>query len=64
MLRFVLTLILSLVGWGLFYGQEGMTLWEIYRSFLPLFLMVLGIPEAVQGRLRFLRRLRDESKTS
>lgn len=59
-LRTILLLVYSLIGWGLFYYQEGMNLREAYRSFLPLLLFVLCLPAAAARTQRFLSRLRRE----
>ena len=61
-LRTILLLVYSLIGWGLFYYQEGMSLREAYRSFLPLLLFVLCLPVAAARTQRFLSRLSREYK--
>lgn len=61
-LRTILLLVYSLIGWGLFYYQEGMSLKEAYRSFLPLLVFVLCLPAAAARTQRFLSRLSREYK--
>ena len=61
-LRMILLLLYSLIGWGLFYYQEGMSLREAYRSFLPLLVFVLCLPAAAARTQRFLFRLSREYK--
>lgn len=61
-LRTILLLVYSLIGWGLFYYQEGMSLREAYRSFLPLLAFVLCLPAAAVRTQRFLSRLSREYK--
>ena len=61
-LRTILLIVYSLIGWGLFYYQEGMSLREAYRSFLPLLVFVLCLPTAVARTQRFLSRLSREYK--
>nr|WP_314661632.1 hypothetical protein [uncultured Porphyromonas sp.] len=61
-LRTILLLVYSLIGWGLFYYQEGMSLREAYRSFLPLLVFVLCLPVAAARTQRFLSRLSREYK--
>ena len=61
-LRTILLIVYSLIGWGLFYYQEGMSLRETYRSFLPLLVFVLCLPAAAARTQRFLSRLRRESQ--
>lgn len=60
--RTVLLVVYSLIGWGLFYYQEGMSLREAYRSLLPLLLFVLCLPAAAARTQRFLARLCRESQ--
>ncbi len=60
--RTILLIVYSLIGWGLFYYQEGMSLREAYRSFLPLLVFVLCLPTAAARTQRFLSRLRRESQ--
>ena len=60
--RTILLIVYSLIGWGLFYYQEGMSLREAYRSLLPLLLFVLCLPAAAVRTQRFLTRLRRESQ--
>ena len=60
--RTILLIVYSFIGWGLFYYQEGMSLREAYRSFLPLLLFVLCLPAAAARTQRFLARLRRESQ--
>ena len=59
--RTILLIVYSLIGWGLFYYHEGMSLREAYRSLLPLLLFVLCLPAAAARTQRFLARLRRES---
>nr|WP_314593901.1 hypothetical protein [uncultured Porphyromonas sp.] len=61
-LRTILLIVYSLIGWGLFYYQEGMSLREAYRSFLPLLVFVLCLPTAAARTQRFLSRLSREYK--
>ena len=61
-LRTILLLLYSLIGWGLFYYQEGMSLREAYRSFLPLLVFVLCLPAAAARTQRFVFRLSREYK--
>ena len=61
-LRTILLLVYSLIGWGLFYYQEGMSLREAYRSFLPLLVFVLCLPVAAARTQRSLSRLSREYK--
>ncbi len=61
-LRTILLIVYSLIGWGLFYYQEGMSLREAYRSFLPLLVFVLCLPVAAARTQRFLSRLSREYK--
>lgn len=61
-LRTILLIGYSLIGWGLFYYQEGMSLKEAYRSLLPLLLFVLCLPAAAVRTQRFLSRLSREYK--
>lgn len=61
-LRTILLIVYSLIGWGLFYYQEGMSLREAYRSFLPLLLFVLCLPAAAARTQHFLSRLSREYK--
>ena len=61
-LRTILLVVYSLIGWGLFYYQEGMSLREAYRSFLPLLAFVLCLPAAAVRTQRFLSRLSREYK--
>ncbi|WP_455250619.1 hypothetical protein [Porphyromonas sp.] len=61
-LRTILLLGYSLIGWGLFYYQEGMSLREAYRSLLPLLVFVLCLPVAAARTQRFLSRLSREYK--
>lgn len=61
-LRTILLLVYSLIGWGLFYYQEGMSLREAYRSLLPLLVFVLCLPAAAARTQRFLSRLSREYK--
>lgn len=61
-LRTILLIVYSLIGWGLFYYQEGMSLREAYRSFLPLLVFVLCLPAAAVRTQRFLSRLSREYK--
>ena len=61
-LRTILLLLYSLIGWGLFYYQEGMSLREAYRSLLPLLVFVLCLPAAAARTQRFLSRLSREYK--
>ena len=60
--RTLLLVVYSLIGWWLFYYQEGMSLREAYRSLLPLLLFVLCLPAAAARTQRFLSRLRRESQ--
>ena len=60
--RTILLVVYCLIGWWLFYYQEGMSLREAYRSFLPLLLFVLCLPAAAARTQRFLARLRRESQ--
>ena len=59
--RTILLIVYSLIGWGLFYYHEGMSFREAYRSLLPLLLFVLCLPAAAARTQRFLSRLRRES---
>ncbi|MBF1046622.1 MAG: hypothetical protein HXL26_00665 [Porphyromonadaceae bacterium] len=61
-LRTILLIVYSLIGWGLFYYQEGMSLREAYRSLLPLLVFVLCLPVAAARTQRFLSRLSREYK--
>lgn len=61
-LRTILLLVYSFIGWGLFYYHEGMSLREAYRSFLPLLVFVLCLPAAAARTQRFLSRLSREYK--
>lgn len=61
-LRTILLIVYSLIGWGLFYYHEGMSLREAYRSLLPLLLFVLCLPAAAARTQRFLFRLSREHK--
>lgn len=61
-LRTILLLVYSLIGWGLFYYHEGMSLREAYRSFLPLLVFVLCLPVAAARTQCFLSRLSREYK--
>lgn len=61
-LRTILLIVYSLIGWGLFYYQEGMSLREAYWSFLPLLVFVLCLPAAAARTQRFLSRLSREYK--
>lgn len=61
-LRTILLLVYSFIGWGLFYYHEGMSLREAYRSFLPLLIFVLCLPAAAARTQRFLSRLSREYK--
>lgn len=60
--RTILLVVYSLIGWWLFYYQEGMSLREAYRSLVPLLLFVLCLPAAAARTQRFLARLRREHK--
>lgn len=60
--RTILLIVYSLIGWGLFYYHEGMSLREAYRSFLPLLVFVLCLPAAAVRTQRFLSRLSCESQ--
>ena len=60
--RTLLLVVYTLVGWWLFYYHEGMSLREAYRSLLPLLLFVLCLPAAAARTQRFLSRLRRESQ--
>ena len=59
-LRTILLIVYSLIGWGLFYYHEEMSLREAYRSFLPLLVFVLCLPTAAARTQRFLSRLSRE----
>ena len=61
-LRTILLLVYSFIGWGLFYYHEGMSLREAYQSFLPLLIFVLCLPAAAARTQRFLSRLSREYK--
>lgn len=61
-LRTILLIVYSLIGWGLFYYHEEMSLREAYRSFLPLLVFVLCLPTAAARTQRFLSRLSREYK--
>lgn len=60
--RTILLIVYSLIGWWLFYYQDGMSLGEAYRSFLPLLLFVLCLPVVAARTQRFLSRLSREYK--
>ena len=60
--RTILLIVYSFIGWGLFYYHEGMSLREAYRSFLPLLIFVLCLPAAAARTQRFLSRLSREYK--
>ena len=60
--RTILLVVYSLIGWWLFYYHEGMSLREAYRNFLPLLLFVLCLPAAAVRTQRFLFRLNREHK--
>ena len=60
--RTILLIVYSFIGWGLFYYQEGMSFREAYRSFLPLLIFVLCLPVAAARTQRFLSRLSREYK--
>lgn len=60
--RTILLVVYSLIGWWLFYYNEEMSLREAYRSFLPLLVFVLCLPAAAVRTQRFLSRLSREHK--